>query len=98
MLEEGREYMERIGWPKVIDHRGISAGRSVEKMSAWMWMLEEDGLVKVCDSGDLYPQYGAPVLAMICQRFSWPIPGTPEVARMIAGDLCEPDCEMGCGK
>src|SRR5579859_7051421 len=36
-----REYMT-FAWEKVMDHRGISAMRSVEKMTAWLWLLGDE--------------------------------------------------------
>ena len=42
--ESMREYMACVGWEKVENHRGISAGRTVEKMIRWLWLLGDDTL------------------------------------------------------
>jgi len=47
VTEEMRSYM-KFAWGKVRDHRGLSASRSVVKMAAWLWILDED------DFQDLY--------------------------------------------
>jgi hypothetical protein len=35
IVKQMREYMD-FAWDKVLDHRGISASRSVSKMQAWL--------------------------------------------------------------
>lgn len=101
VLEEMREYMARIGWEKVEDHRGISAGRTIEKMQAWMWLLntpQADELIEFADDGANYPQYGAPILAKICSVYGFPVPDSPSIKRMIDGLSCSPGCSEGCGE
>lgn len=90
-----REYAG-FGWGKVQDHRGLSAGRTITKMATWLWILEEEGLRQAVLDAD-HAQYGAPGLALVCERFDFPIPDGEDVKRMIAGDPCEPGCDMGCG-
>lgn len=91
-----RDYMS-FAWDKVYDHRGISAGSSVEKMAAWAWMLGDDELVaQILDDAN-YPQYGAPALAIVCRKLDFPIPDVEGLHRMINGFPCVPDREEGCG-
>lgn len=45
VLAEARRYMA-FAWGKVQDHRGIPAGRSVQKLTEWCWLLGEDELVE----------------------------------------------------
>ena len=96
VLEEAREYMARIGWEKVEDHRGISTGRTCQKMSVWMWLLEEPHLAVLALDDGAYSPYGAPILKEICDYFSWPIPDSPEIANMVAGRPCGADYDCGC--
>lgn len=95
VVEEMRGYME-FAWGKVRDHRGISANRSVIKLRAWLWLLDEQDTLNTLD-GTPYPQYGAPQLEVICRRMGFPIPEGGDIANMIAGRPCTPTCDNGCG-
>ena len=88
-------YVAEVGWPKASGHRGISAGRSIEKVLAWLWLLEDEETAAQVNAA-LYPQYGCPKLAVLCARYDLPIPQGEDVQRMIAGEPCAPGCEMGC--
>jgi hypothetical protein len=87
VVEHARTYMGEYGWDKCLNHRGISANRTVQKMEAWMWLLCDDEMVAVCQDPELYPQYGAPILKAICEKYGWEIPDDPAVDRMAAGKL-----------
>jgi hypothetical protein len=94
-LAHAREYMA-FGWDKVLNHRGLSASRTVQKMRAWMWLVGNDELVALCDDGSKFPMYGAPVLNEICRHYGWPVPVDPLLENMIQGRACNPECEEGC--
>lgn len=95
LLADMKEYMA-FAWGKVEDHRGISAGRSVDKMGSWLWLLEdEEGLRKVKTLPRA--QYGAPVLKYVSERYGFPMPDTETARRMMKGEPCVPGCDMGCG-
>lgn len=98
-LAEMREYMD-FAWGKAQDHRGISAGRSVQKMTEWTWIHGTDEQVAEIErmSDEQYAQYGAPVLKRVCEMFGFPIPKDPDLVRMMGGLPCEDGCEMGCGQ
>lgn len=92
------DYLD-FAWGKVEDHRGISAGRSVVKMTEFCWLLGLDELVGRIDREEIgYPQYGAPILKAISEALGFPVPTTPEMARMMIGASCVPGCENGCGQ
>lgn len=95
--KEAKTYMGEFGWDKAQNHRGISAGRTIEKMTAWAWLLGEDDLIKKVEETD-YQQYGAPKLKAICEHFKWPIPTDKATLRMTEGLPCEESCESGCGQ
>lgn len=95
LIEEMRSYAA-FGWEKVEGHRGISAGRTIEKMAAWLWLLGENELRSFVMDSRNYAYYGAPSLAAVCRKFEFPIPDGEDVARMINGEPCEDGCEMGC--
>lgn len=98
VLEDAAEYMGRIGWDKCVNHRGISAYRTIQKMTAWVWLIEDGDAVAFLEDDANYPQYGAPALKYLCERFGWPIPDDESVLRMAAGKPCGADYECGCDK
>lgn len=59
------DYMP-FAWEKANHGRGISAGRSMDHYSEWIWMLGDD-------LGDLrnYSFYGKDHLVRICQHYGW---------------------------
>jgi len=91
VLNVAEKYMG-FAWDKVQDHRGLSAGRSIEKMEAWLWLLGDGDKI----DWERYSPYGAPILAEICKLYNWPVPESPELSRMISGNTCEPNCNQGC--
>ena len=97
VLAPMRKYIEEYGWPKAQDHRGISAGRTIEKMRAWAWLLDDGDELFTKIRNAAYPQYGAPTLKVICEHLDWPVPEDAGLQRMMQGLPCVPDCEEGCG-
>lgn len=56
---------------KAEDERGISASRSVGKMTEWMWLLGNDDLEEICQDDRLYGKghgYGLEVLRAVCEK------------------------------
>lgn len=95
VVEEMKSYM-MFAWEKVKSHRGISAGRSLAKMMAWLWVLGDEELYAFAENPDHYAPYAAPVMAKICKKYGFPIPGNPSIGRMMEGLPCVEDCEEGC--
>lgn len=98
VANRAREYLVfAIG--KAMDHRGISAGRSVEKLAEWLWVLGEDELAARFDAAE-YAQYGAPKLTVLAE--TWGVNhdhrNDPAWQRMVQGRPCEPGCSAGCGE
>jgi len=99
VLSDMADYMMGYGWPKARDHRGLSAGRTIDKMRAWMWLLKDDYIAVKIDSDELsHLNYGCPILEAICKRYDFPIPQDEDIARMIRGESCQPNCQEGCGQ
>jgi len=93
--DQAKGYLEfAIG--KIEDHRGISATRSVSKLTEYAWLLGRDDVVAAMD-GAHYPQYGAPKVKAFADGMGWPWPDQPDLARMAEGLPCEPGCASGCG-
>jgi hypothetical protein len=94
VLRDAEEYME-FAWEKAGNHKGLSARRSLIKMLAWMFLLERDDIVEAMDQAG-FVNFGAPMLAAVCEAMYWPIPDDEEIRRMIAGKPCVPRCDRGC--
>lgn len=87
-----------FAWDKASNHRGLSAGRSVQKMTEYMWLLgKDDVLEKVKTEAVGYKQYGAPILKLFSEALGAPIPDSKDMVNMMAGKPCRPDCYKGCG-
>jgi len=69
VLDEMKEYMD-FAWGKANDCRGLSAGRSLDHMRAWLWLAGEDGFLGALRIDD-YSHYGKPQLRAICERYDW---------------------------
>jgi hypothetical protein len=63
--EQIREYLP-FAWDKANNCRGISAGRSIDHMMAWLWLDGKDDLAKECED---YNLYGKPQLAKISDAY-----------------------------
>lgn len=95
VTEAARQYLA-FAWGKAEDHRGLSADRSVVKLTEYFWLLgKEDALQRMDAAG--YAQYGAPILKICAEALGTPIPTSPALVRMMAGEACVPGCEQGCG-
>src|SRR5947209_6381042 len=60
-----KEYMG-FALEKCLDHRGLSANRSVQKMEAWMWLIGNDEIVTFINTAGNYKNYGEPILKKVC--------------------------------
>lgn len=96
-----REYL-RFAVEKILDHRGNSASRSVDKLSELAWLLGRDAVVTAMDHVR-YPMYGAPKIRAFADGFGWPFLDEHDgddrlaLARMAEGQQCDPQgCERGC--
>lgn len=72
IYEELRSYME-FAWEKALDERGLSAVRSIEKLTALVWLLGRDDMVNYLDSND-GGSYGKNHLLYICRELELPAP------------------------
>jgi len=84
-----------FAFDKAIDHRGISAQRSISKMGAWLWILDEEELLVFIRDHNNFINYGMPILKKIAQKFDRSIPD--EAKNWEDGKPCEPGCDIGCG-
>lgn len=94
VLTEMKRYLD-FAWGKAEDHRGLSAGRSVVKLTTFAWVLGMDSLIKEIDAAP-YAYYGCPKLRVVAMALGEPLPTAPSLQRMMNGEPCSPACE-GCG-
>ena len=90
----GAEYLV-FAWTKALGHRGISAHRSVEKLTEYAWLQGRDDVVTAMDAAG-YPQYGMPKLLAYAAAFDLPVPDDERLRRMGCGDICHPGGCEGC--
>ena len=94
--DDARGYLDfAVG--KIVDHRGISASRSVDKLTEYAWLLGRDDVVAAMD-GAHYPQYGAPKVKAFADGMGWSWPADADLARMANGGSCSDDCQSGCSR
>jgi hypothetical protein len=94
VIERIKTYMT-FAVEKVEDHRGLSAGRSIEHMHGLVWLLGDYDYNEI--DWEAYAQYGAPVLQKIITHLRLDIETTEGFKRMAVGEKCTPECENGCG-
>ena len=63
VLTDAATYLD-FAFGKALDHRGISACRSVQKLTEWAWLMGHDDLAERMARDENYPQYGVPALQM----------------------------------
>ncbi len=84
------DYLD-FAWGKALDHRGISANRSIDKLSELLWLIGDDEVLALFEAADYMP-YGAPQLAVISSAYKRPIPDDEMARRMASGLPCHPGC------
>ena len=81
---------------KAEDHRGLSAGRSVDKLRAWAWVLCDDDRFR--EGQQPYRNYGVPILKAMCEHYGFDFPQHGPLQAMAQGLPCRPDCNEGCSR
>lgn len=67
------DYMN-FAWGKAVNERGLSASRSIAKLSVWLWLVSRDDLSTLIESDNLYNPYGAPALVAVCEKLNITVP------------------------
>lgn len=101
VIDRMREYMP-FALEKATYHRGLSAGRSINRFGMWLWLVGKlDHPDDIRDEYGLYPNYGAPILKKICKDFDFEWPDTTTLNLMAEGkqcDRCQTGAESGCSR
>jgi len=91
---------------KALDHKGLSASRSISHYMSWMWLLGDEEAMLWCERDDMYENYGAPILKAIATKYGieptydgdpMDKEGLEEFQNMASGKPCRDDCDAGCG-
>jgi len=93
VIKELLSYLD-FAFGKAINHRWISAGRSVEKLATMAWVLDRKDLLEFAENENNYPMYGVPVLKRFAQAFDVIPP--QEIINWADGESCTPNCNKGC--
>lgn len=80
---------------RILGHRGLSAGRSVDKLMEFAWLLGYDKLAATMD-GLPFAQYGAPAVSEFGSQLGLPFPAPEQFRRMAHGQKCHDSCKEGC--
>lgn len=91
LLDEMRKYMD-FAVKKAINHRGLSASRSINHYEAWAWLMGDEF------DWENYTNYGCPILKAICEKYGFPVPTDEGFLRMAEGKKCGADYQCGCGE
>lgn len=67
------DYMN-FAWGKAENQRGISASRSIQKLSTWAWLMGREDISDVLQDDSLYNPYGAPALIKACNMLDISVP------------------------
>lgn len=82
---------------KIENHRGLSADRSVDKLTQFAWLLGRDDVVTAMETAE-YAQYGAPKVKAFGEGFGLPWPDDEAMVRMAQGKPCTDGCDEGCDR
>ncbi len=71
----------------------------IDHFRAWLWLMEDGDTLAFAEEDNNYPNYGAPILAKICEKYGFEKPESVAAQRMAQGLECDPDgCPCGCGQ
>ena len=76
IIDTTQDFLDYLvfGFWKALDERGISAGRTIQKLSAWLLLLGREDLAAEVDDSEFYNPYWIPALIKLCIELSIPYP------------------------
>jgi len=98
IIEQMKKYMS-FAVEKAVNHRGISASRSVAHYRAWTWLINDSETFEFLSDGSNYQNYGAPMLKYVAEKYDIPIPENQTFIEMAQGrkcQMCIEGLEEGC--
>lgn len=91
VVDEMKAFVD-FALPKVAAHTSLAAMRGMDKLRAWTWLIDKDTEI----AWENFPNFGAPVLKQICEKFEFGWPAHPVLNQMAKGLPCSPECVRGC--
>lgn len=69
VMEAVQDFLDYMvfAWMKADEGKGLSASRSIDKLSAWMMILSRPDVAKILQDYSLYSPYGKPALRKACE-------------------------------
>lgn len=77
LLARAGSYLH-FAFGKAYNERGLSAGRSIQKLGEVAWLLGHDELAARMEREDGYEPYGLPLLRAFAKEFGFPVPDRSE--------------------
>lgn len=78
VLKAMRAYVP-LGIQKARNRKGISAQRTIHKIDAWVWLLNEGEAKDIFEDVDLEDDYGETFLLEVCRHYGLPEPDEKEI-------------------
>lgn len=89
---------------KCVNHRGISASRSIGHMRNYVWLMEDDEALVFVEDDSNYQNYGAPMLKYLSDRYGFDYKSVLDETEikmflnMSKGLPCGLGNDCGCGR
>ncbi len=74
--EAAQDFLDYMvfAWMNLLDEEATLAGKSIKKLSSWMWLMGRDDVAAILQDETLYNPYGAPALIKACQELGIEVP------------------------
>ncbi len=76
IYETAQDFLDYMvfGWKKALDKKGLSAIRTINKLSHWLWLMGREDLERLIQNDELYNPYGTPALIAVCEKMGIKVP------------------------
>jgi len=85
-----RDYLP-FAFEKALNHRGLSAERSMHHLANWAWLAGREDLSELSLDEKTYPYYGVPILRRFASELGVSLP--PRLETWPNGRPCHPGCQ-----
>jgi hypothetical protein len=84
-----------FAFEKCLNHRGLSANRSVGHFRSWCWLIGDEKVEAFIEAGN-YAPYGAPILAKVAEGYGVEVPTDESFKNMLETGSCGSEYACGC--